>query len=65
MTDNANMCLPWTWFMSVYMQLSIALPFGLYLYCRSPRFGLIAHAILVIGSMLSKYLYVSSLIEDF
>ena len=62
--ERDGACLPWTWFMAVYMQLSIALPFCLYLYFRYPKFAMVGHVVLIIGSLLSKYLTVTSLFND-
>ena len=43
------------------MQLSVALPFGIYLYFRYTKFAVISHVVLIIGSLLRKYLTVTSL----
>lgn len=62
--EQNGACLPWTWFMAVYVQLSVALPFCIYLYFRYPKFAMIGHVVLIIGSLLRKYLIVTSLFND-
>ena len=41
-----SMCLPWTWFMAIYMQLSVVLPFVLYLVLHVPILFTSIHAFL-------------------
>lgn len=43
-----SMCLPWTWFIAIYMQLSLLLPFVLYIILRSPILATSIHVILCI-----------------
>jgi peptidoglycan/LPS O-acetylase OafA/YrhL len=47
-----SMCLPWTWFMAVYMQLSMILPFVLYLIMRLPIFATSIHVFLCFSCLI-------------
>lgn len=54
--EQKDICLPFTWGMAVYMQLSLLLPIALLLYTRYPKQAKMLHVGLITTSMLKKYL---------
>lgn len=60
-TSREATCLPWTWFIAVYMQLSIVLPFLLYLICHFPVIFTTIHIILCLSSLAAQGLLIGIL----
>ena len=57
-------CLPYTWFLCVYMQLSVLLPFLLYFFQRYSLPTGIFHALMVVATLLAKFLVINTIWSD-
>lgn len=64
MVDENGYCLPYTWFMAVYMQLSIFLPIWMYLYSHYKKQIKICHVIIIVVALLNRYLLVNQIFSD-
>ena len=64
MPSAKGACLPHTWFMAVYLQLSLLLPVLLYFFLHYPFYSKLLHILGCISSLVWKYIVINVTYED-